>query len=219
MSREKENNRELSPAEKERTINFEKLKKELADKGYEERDLTIGVVYANVMALVLAAPIILCFAILFNCCNTNITSAYSTLMSENAILWILAVVAAFAVLIVVHELIHGITWSLFATKRWKSISFGYIAKYMTPYCTCNEALKKWQYIIGSLMPTIILGIIPMVISVGTGSVVMFIIGTCMILSGGGDLTISLKLAMFKTHGKDVICIDHPYQVGLVAFVR
>ena len=57
MNQEKE--RKLTPAEEARKIAFEKTKKELLDKGYEEKDLTVGIVYANVMALVLALPIVL----------------------------------------------------------------------------------------------------------------------------------------------------------------
>ena len=49
-------------------------------------------------------------------------------------------------LIFVHELIHGITWAVFAKKGRKAISFGFIPQYLTPYCTCNEPLKKGEYI-------------------------------------------------------------------------
>ena len=36
--------------------------------------------------------------------------------------------------IVVHELIHGLTWACYAKSGWKSISFGVMWKLLTPYC-------------------------------------------------------------------------------------
>lgn len=69
------------------------------------------------------------------------------------------------------------------------------------------------------MPTIILGIIPAAIAIFNGSVTLFAIGAIMTLAGGGDLTIIMKLIMFKTRGKEVVYMDHPYQAGLVAFVK
>ena len=122
-------------------------------------------------------------------------------------------------LIVIHELIHGITRAIFAKDGWKAISFGFIAKYLTPYCACKEPLTKFGYIIGAMMPTIILGIIPMIVAIAIGNAVVFGIAFLMILSGGGDMLTSFKLLTFKTNGKKSIYIDHPYLVGLTAFVK
>ena len=55
-------------------------------------------------------------------------------------LWMFLIV--FMILIVVHELIHGFTWGMFAQSKLKAISFGFIWQYLTPYCTCKEPLKK-----------------------------------------------------------------------------
>ena len=42
--------------------------------------------------------------------------------------------------IVVHELIHGLTWACYAKSGWKSISFGVMWKLLTPYCHCDEPM-------------------------------------------------------------------------------
>ena len=52
MNREKEDNRKLSKAEKSRSEYFEKIKKELLEQGYKSTDLTIGLVYVNIMAFI-----------------------------------------------------------------------------------------------------------------------------------------------------------------------
>ena len=126
---------------------------------------------------------------------------------------------AFVVLTVVHELVHGLTWSLFAKSGWKSVSFGVIWKYLTPYCPCNEALSSSAYIVGALMPTLVLGILPVLAAYATGSLFLLVVGLLMILGGGGDLTIALKMLRFKPDGGEVLYLDHPYECGLVAFVR
>lgn len=219
MNRENENNRKLSPSEKERRVKFEAQKNILVDKEYEVKDLTIGLVYANIMSFVLAIPIIVCLAIVYVWCNIKHFTGFGILLDTNVFLKLIIILIGFFALIIIHELIHGITWSLFTEKGWKSISFGFIVKYMTAYCTCDEPLKKGQYIIGGLMPTLILGIIPAVIAIINGSITLFAIGAIMTLAGGGDLTIIMKLILFKTKGKEVVYMDHPYQGGLVAFVK
>lgn len=219
MNRENENNRELSAAEKARSESFEKAKKQLIENGYEEMDLTVGLVNANIMAFVLSLPFIILFAVLFALRNISDWSAFIAQVIDGAVMGLIVFTVAFFVLVVVHELIHGLTWAVFAKKHWKAISFGFIVKYMTPYCCCDEAMKKWQYVIGALMPTLLLGVVPAAVSVFTGSVLLFVIGSFMITAGGGDLTIVLKLLTFSAQGREVLYIDHPYQVGLVAFIR
>lgn len=219
MNRENENNRNLTPDEKARSLRFEKAKNDLLQKGYAEKDLTVGLVHANIMAIVLGLPIILCLAAAFFLCNKGILSEISLSPDLPALIKLTLFFVAFFILAAVHELIHGVTWSIFAKKHWRSISFGFIAKYMTPYCSCSEALNKAQYITGVLMPTLLLGVVPAVISIINGSIWLFAMGAVMILVGGGDLTILLKLIQFKAGNEDTLYMDHPYQAGVVAFVK
>ena len=41
----------------------------------------------------------------------------------------------------------------------------------------------------------------------------------MILAGGGDLTILLKLLRYKSKKEEILYMDHPYECGLVVFER
>lgn len=210
--KEKENNRKLSKAEQKRKEQFEAVKEKLKSEGYEEKDLTVGIVYANIMAVVLCLPVII-----------PLTIAYLAVNNAAGLTWTpytgVVILLVFCVLVVVHELIHGITWAVFAKEHWKTISFGFMAEYLTPYCTCREPLKKGQYIVGALMPTIVLGLLPAIAAIMIGSWLLFVLSAFMILSGGGDLTIILKMLMNPVRGKEVIYIDHPYQGGVVAFCR
>ena len=210
--REKENQRILTPTEQKRKIVFEQRKEYMQAEGYVVHDLTIGLKKANVMALVLGFPIAFVLCIAFFMCNPR--NAFSFGVQE-----VLYFVVSFIVLIVVHELIHGLTWAIFAPHHWKNIEFGLIKEYWTPYCTCSEPLKKYQYIIGAGMPTILVGIVPAIIGMFLGSYWIFLTGICMIFGGGGDLTIILELLRYRSTAKDTVYLDHPYQAGVVAFEK
>lgn len=207
--KELEQKRKLTAAEQERSQRFEALKAKLEEEGYVAHDLTVGMVYANVMAIVLGIPLVIPLWIAFGMRNPGLSGTFTPVGS-------LLFLIAFAALIVVHEWIHGISWSMFTKEGWKSISFGFIRQYFTPYCTCNEPLKKGQYIFGGLMPTVLLGLFPSVVAIFSGFAALFTLGTIMIFCGGGDLTIVLKLLRYRG-GSDTVYVDHPFMGGLVAF--
>ena len=205
-------NRKLSKAEEKRKKLYEEKKKELIAQGYEEKDLTISVLKANVMAFVLGLPIIILLLILF--IYKNQSGIYTFSIYGPVVFLVI-----FAVLVVVHELIHGLFWAIYAKDHLKSIEFGFMVSSFTPYCCCKDMLTKYQYIVGGIMPTVILGIIPAIIAIFTGSVFWFIMGELMILAGGGDLTILLKLLRYKSNKKEILYMDHPYECGLIVFEK
>ncbi len=83
-------------------------------------------------------------------------------------------------LIVIHELIHGIFFSMFSKNRFKDVRFGFNVSSFVPYCSCKEPLKKAQYMIASFMPCLLLGIIPGIVGIVTPNLFLFVIGIIMI---------------------------------------
>lgn len=215
MKKEKKNEKEdrkLTEAEEKRKKEYEKIKEEMLKKGYEEKDLTVGIVYANVMAFVTAIPIIILFFLLY--CMTD----YPFQNFDDYLIRIIFA-ACFLASIVIHELIHGIFWGISAEGHFRSIEFGFIAKYCTPYCTCKSPLKKYQYITGSIMPTVILGILPCIVSLFNGQSMLLYFGFLMILAGGADLLIVYKVLFDKSEKKEVLYLDHPYDLGTMKFEK
>ena len=74
-----------------------------------------------------------------------------------------------------YEAIHGLVWGL--------INKGLIREYLTPYCCCGSPLLRGQYILGSVMPTIILGFIQGWIAIRTGSFLLFCLSLSSSLQG------------------------------------
>jgi len=210
MKEKKTKERKLSKAELKRKEAFEKLTEQLTADGYKTKLLTVTVAEANIYAVVAALPFIFPLIVLYFVVGNE--------LSIESLTFLLAYII-FIIMIVVHELIHGITWACFAKDGWKSISFGFVVEYLTPYCSCNQPMKKAQIIIGALMPTLILGFLPGVIAIVIGSPLLLIVAVLMILGGGGDLLIIFKLLRYKSDAKDVLFIDHPYEVGTAVFER
>ncbi len=208
----KDKNRILTPKEEKRKERFEALRERLNNEGYESKELTISILQANVQGILTSIPFVVVLMVLFLWCGNFSSVEFE--YSEMLIVYLLMIVA-----FVVHELIHGITWGIFAENHLKSIEFGIILSMLTPYCTCAEPMKKWQYIMGTAMPTIILGGGVGIASIVTGNLPLCVLAAIMIIAGSGDFLIILKILCYRTQKKDVIFCDHPYEGGVVVFEK
>ena len=96
--------------------------------------------------------------------------------------------------LIVHELIHGFFFAIFSKDKFKSIKFGLVLKKGYAYCKCKEVLPTNQYVVGLLMPLIILGIIPSIISLFIGSSDFLLFGVIFTGAAGSDILVFKKLA-------------------------
>lgn len=208
----KKKERRLTPKEQKRKENFDMLCERMIANGYIKSDLTVGVVAANVTAILIMAPLMALGLWIF-CWTVPEAEAVFTL-SDGA-----AMLIAIILLIVIHELIHGLTWGCFAKDHFGSIEFGVIWSMLTPYCTCTEPLKRWQYILGGLMPTLLLGSGLIAAACLLHSLFWLVLAEFMILSGGGDFLIVCKMLLHKAQGTKACYYDHPYECGLVVFEK
>ena len=207
----REQNRKLTEAEQKRLARFNQHCTELEAQGYRKTELTVGIVKANVVTIAVSIPLIAAALALFLLVNHSPIDPHAAASP----LVFIAVLA----LIVVHELIHGFTWSFFAPHRFADIEFGFMKEYLTPYCTCTAPLPREGYIVGSLAPLVTLGIIPTAVAIATGSFTLLVVGLFMILGAGGDVMIVLMLLRHKSSASEQLICDHPTQAGSVLFER
>ncbi len=208
--KQQEEQRELSPREQ---IRMEKYLATCADfeaRGYKKTDLTVGIVFANVVATLSMIPIFGLGAAAFLLANPEYEFSFDAVGP-------LVFIVVFFALIVVHELIHDVTWAIFAPRHWKDVELGFMKQYLTPYCTCLAPLHKAHYVIGGLAPLVVLGLIPLVIGVAAGWIGWALMGMIMTVSAMGDVIIVTKLLRFKSAAADVVYLDHPTQAGLTVF--
>ena len=204
--------RKLTAKEIERKVNYKKFCEKIEKNGYIKQELTVGILLVNVAAIIIMLPFIALIAWVNSAVNSigNVRFSLST-----SIIFLIF----FLILVILHEVIHGLTWGIFAQNHFHSITFGIIWEVLTPYCTCSEPLKKWQYILGALMPTLILGFGMAAISIVFRQQLLFVLSELMVLSGGGDFFIVLKMLLYSPKGNDVLYYDHPYECGVVAFEK
>jgi len=205
-------NRKLTKAELKRKAEFETMSEGLKAEGYAMHSLTMSALFGNLIALLIMLPIIVLLFAGYIAYNDSYELDFG--MWETFIFFIVVII-----LTVMHECIHGITWSIFAKNHWKSIAFGFIVQYLTPYCNCKDPLKKHEIILGALMPTIVLGIIPAVVFLVLDNALLFLVSIVMIVGGGGDMACVIKVLGYKSKYKDKLYIDHPYELGIVVFEK
>ena len=204
--------RKLTKAESIRIKQVALTAADLEEKGYKLHNLTVSTVKANVLGIVAGCVLALPFVLAFH---------FTTGLNNHIIkpVYLILCPLAMIVSIVVHELIHGISWSIFTPNHFKDIAFGIMMPYLSPYCTCMAPLTKPRHIFGTVMPLILLGIIPTVIGIAAGIPMALLMGLLMIDIATGDILIIRKILAYKTSAKDVVYMDHPTDAGGVIFER
>lgn len=204
--------KEMTPQEIVRKEIFDKKVEELTAEGWEQKRVTVSIVKANVIACLIMLPFVIILAVVFYLVNKDFEFNYSFLTA--AICLVIMFVET-----VVHELIHGATWFITAKCHKSDIEFGVIWKMLTPYCYCRKPMTKMSYIVGSVMPTVFLGFIQGIIGIVTGNLWIILLAAVLFVGGGGDFMITGMLLKYKQTRKNMICMDHPTELGLVVFEK
>jgi hypothetical protein len=178
-----------------------------------KKEISMGAADANIKSLIFVFPILLLFGLPFILIwGKNPLDAISLNKPMSVIIsWIFIILG-----IVFHELIHGISWCLFLKDGLKSIKFGILWGFLTPYCHCKVPLKIQQYITGAIMPAVLLGFIPSIISILSGNSGLCLFGIFFSISAGGDL---LLLWFLRNEDKNVWIQDLSDKVGYIIFKK
>lgn len=210
----------LTEAEIKRQAAFDEKEKKLIEKGYKRQDIVISVITANFVGILLTLPFVA--AVVAGYILRNGKPFKPDILDAQPGLYFAALAGIIVVTLVLtflHEKIHGWFWTIGAENGAKDIEFGFQKETLTPYCTCISPLSKSIYILGSMMPMTILGVILGVVSVFVGFFPLLVVAILQIIGGAGDILISVMLLMRKTKGKDVVLLDHPTKIGLVSFEK
>lgn len=204
--------KKISPSKKTLIDNYANQIQYYTEHGYTEQNEVISVLKANVMAFVTAGPFVILGIIFWLFLRSN---AAATVYGYNVILFLTLFFAS----IFIHEVLHGIGWSLWTKRKWKSIYLGVMWEFLTPYCHCKEPLKPRQYLFGVLTPFVVLGIGSYIIACITGSHLLFILSLLNIFCAGGDTTIACMELKYLKQNEVCYILDHPTDCGFVAFVK
>jgi len=115
-----------------------------------------------------------------------------------------------------HELLHGLGWSFYTKKGWKSIKFGIMWSFLTPYCHCSEPLSMGPYRFGSILPAVVLGFLPSIIAIATGNLGLMVFGFFFTFAAGGDF---LMLWLLRNEKSTALVHDHPDRIGCMVITK
>jgi hypothetical protein len=189
--------------------NFEKMKAQLHEKGYREKDVTIPSGKAMSLGVLYGLPFVIVFGLLYRFFLVD----RAHLLEVSGPSFYILFLAIIAVSVVIHELLHGIGWAVASGKGWNVVRFNISA--MMPSCACKAALEKKQYLIGVLSPFVLLGfgsVLFILIYPGTVSLLTMMVN---FVAAGADLMIAVNVLK---EGESLI-VDHPTEAGYIAFYK
>ena len=186
---------------------------------YSKQELTVSVARANVLALLFIVPVIVVFVPAYmwlwpdqfgvDSLKMFLRDHKSTLLFYPFLAFLIMVPGA-----VVHELLHGLTWAVFCKNGLKSIKYGVHWKVLSPYCHCTEVLPLGPYILGGMMPGLVMGVLPAVVGLMLGNIPVFLFGLLFTIAAGGDM---LVLWMLRHTRKTDLVQDHPDLIGCIVY--
>jgi len=116
--------------------------------------------------------------------------------------------------VLLHEIIHGLSWAYFGRKSLQSIRFGIHWKTLTPYAHCTEPMSARAYRLGAVMPGLLLGGIPAALGLAIGSGAWTIYGAIFLVAAIGD---GIVIWVIRQVPGEVLVEDHPARAGCYVF--
>ena len=197
------------------------LETELKQGKYKKKELTMSAAEANLHALYFILPILLLYIPAYMFAWPEQFSLYNlrqvvAIYKSWLLLSPLVLLVVFVLGALVHEMLHGFTWAIFCKRGVKSIKYGVYWALLTPYCHCKEVLPLRHYILGGMMPGLVMGLLPAIVGLALGNVLVFLFGLFFSMAAGGDL---LVLWMLRHQKKEDLVQDHPEKIGCYVLVK
>ena len=173
-------------------------------EGYAAELRTIGMLKANVVALVVLGL----FCLLGVAGMYAVWGGFSLGNPWNGMLFIVGFWAGVAV----HELIHGFTWMWATRSGFSHLRFGLLRGGV--YCHIDVPMNKRKYVVGALMPLLLLGVVPFLLSFATHSLWLMLFGAIFIGCAMGDVLIVWAI---RKEPPDTLVYDHPSEPGCIVY--
>jgi hypothetical protein len=168
----------------------------------DKKDLSVSMARANILLMFISIPVVILQFAIFILLHgmKNLEPTWNSV--------ILIAVVLFG--IILHELIHGISWMIFGHKPLSAIKFGFQWKTFTPYAHLKEPVEVNAYRLGAFLPGFLLGILAYSLSLVLANGNLFWFSLVHTSAAGGDWLILWLIRNVKA-GMQVE--DHPTYEG------
>lgn len=119
-------------------------------------------------------------------------------------------VPAIVVGTIVHEGLHGLGWTFFGSLAPRSVRYGFNLRTVTPYAHCTVPMKASDYRKGTVLPGIMLGVLPAAVGLVAESGILIMFAAFFLAAASGDF---LCLWIMRSVPYDVWVTDHPTRAG------
>ncbi|MFB6286364.1 MAG: DUF3267 domain-containing protein [Candidatus Bipolaricaulia bacterium] len=114
--------------------------------------------------------------------------------------------------IIVHELLHGLTWAWASNHSMASVTMGVQWKSLTPYAHISRPIPAHAYRLGAAMPLIVLGLLPYLASLVLVDGWLLGFSLVFTIAAAGDVLI---LGLIRHVDSDHWVKDHPTKAGIM----
>lgn len=182
-------------------------------EGYTRVDRSISMMMANVLATGLIIPIFgIPTALFLWIWGTGpIRAAFDAYFQ-----WPVWIILGMVALIVLHELLHGLTWQRLSGVAREDVYYGIKWEALSPYAHLKVPIQMRPYRWGIAMPGLVLGVLPTLAGLISGSGLVFFIGLFMLIGASGDMIV---LYLLRKDDPDTLVEDHPDRAGCYVLVR
>jgi hypothetical protein len=179
----------------------------MSDREFDETEIIIPLWKANIYSFVFFLAALAVFGIPFSFIWSagHFIAAWRVFLTDYFVL-----IASIFGGMLLHEVLHAATWAVLGENGLRSISFGINWKNLSPYVHCGEPLRLPSYALGVFMPGLVLGFLPAIVSLFTGSGWLLCFGIFFTAGAAGDC---LALIQLRSFPRSAFIIDHPDHLG------
>ena len=178
---------------------------EFSIENYQEKENIIKGISANIFSLLISIAIIVLLGFVYY--KIWGYFIHQPIFRIDILLFIIIWIG----FIFVHEMIHGIFWS-----KYTEVKINVVLKMIWRFCHCDNVIKIKNYIIGLIMPTIILGIIPALVGIIFGNIFIFTFGLLMIVTGTDDF---YTVYLLRKENKEAFMKDICSKIGFIIYTK
>jgi hypothetical protein len=174
-------------------------------QNYQEKENSLNGMTVNMYSLLFSCV----FIILMGFVYYNIWGNFVEIFTYLNIWSILYIIFLIIGTVFIIEMIKGISWS-----KYTDVKITVILTSIIRFCHCDNVIKTKHYIIGLMMPIIILSIIPTLVGIIFGIDVIFLLGLLNFIICSDHIYI---IWLMRKYDKDIFIKDINNKIGFIIY--